>query len=182
MSVQALVIIALAVALAAVAAWRMARAWFTYRGRAVVSCPENHQPAGVSIDAAHAATTALGGNPSLRLSACSRWPERAGCGQECLQQLAASPDDCLVRSILSHWYEGKSCASCGRPFGSIDWTAAKPALLDAAGVPREWNEVPTERLQETLAATRPLCFACYTAAKLARQHPELILDRGRKPV
>ena len=103
--------------------------WFRYRGARAIVCPENCEPAGVSVDAGHAALTAFAGRPDLRLSSCSRWPERAGCGQQCLSQIEASPDGCLVRKMLARWYEGKSCASCGRPFGEIEWTVQKPALI-----------------------------------------------------
>ena len=48
----------------------------------LLTCPENHQSAAV--------------NPAwslkLRLSACSRWPEKAGCDQACLSQIAAEGD------------------------------------------------------------------------------------------
>jgi len=53
--------------------------------RAVI-CPETHQPVGVTIDARHAAATALRGKPEFRLSDCTRWPERGDCGQECLPE------------------------------------------------------------------------------------------------
>ena len=75
------VVLAIAVGLGAVAVWRLANAWWKYRGRRVITCPENQRPAGVVVDARHAAATALGKAPELRLSSCSRWPERAGCGQ-----------------------------------------------------------------------------------------------------
>ena len=39
------------------------------------------------------AASALLGPPELRLTACSRWPEKAGCGQPCLSQIAASPQE-----------------------------------------------------------------------------------------
>jgi len=107
------------VVLLAIVLGRLASAWLKYRGRRVITCPENHRPAGVVVNAGHAAATALGKAPELRLSSCSRWPERAGCGQECLAQVAASPEDCLVRNILTRWYAGKVCASCGRPMGEI---------------------------------------------------------------
>jgi hypothetical protein len=109
----------------------------------------------VVVDARHAAATALGKSPELRLSSCSRWPERAGCGQECLRQIEASPGE------------------------EIDWAGRKPALLGADGVSVEWNEVPAEKLQETLAAASPVCFACHMANTLVRQHPELAVDRAR---
>jgi hypothetical protein len=172
-------VLAIAVVLGAIAGWRVADAWWKYRGRRVITCPENQQPAGVVVDARHAAATALGKAPELRLSSCSRWPERAGCGQECLRQVEASPEGCLVRNILTKWYEGKVCAWCGQPFGEIDWAGRKPALLGADGVSIEWSEVPAEKVHETLAAASPVCFACHMANTLVREHPELAVDRAR---
>lgn len=57
-----------------------------YSGSRLVACPENHRPAAVSIDARHAAATAMDGHPDLHLSDCTRWPERAHCDQACLGQ------------------------------------------------------------------------------------------------
>lgn len=172
------VLIAVAVA-AGVAAWRFIRAIFLYRGRRVIQCPENRQPAGVQVDAAHAGLTAMGSHARLRLSACSRWPERAGCGQQCLSQIEAAPADCLVDHILTEWYAGKSCACCGRPFAKIDWSLQKPALLPADKVSVEWSQVPAERLAETLETALPVCFACHTARTLVRERPDLVTDRSR---
>jgi len=176
-SVQAALVVAIAAVFAVLVLTRLARAWRRYRGRRVIACPETRQPAGVVVDARHAAATALGGAPELRLSSCSRWPERAGCGQPCLSQIAAAPEDCLVRNILAKWYEGKTCASCGRAVGMAEWLAA-PALMGADGVSLDWSQVPADKLQETLAASRPVCFACHTASTLVREHPELISDRS----
>ena len=172
------VLFAVAVA-AAVAAWRFARACLLYRGRRVIQCPENLRPAGVQVDAAHAGLTAVGVRPQLRLSTCSRWPERAGCGQACLSQIEAAPADCLVDHILTRWYEGKVCASCGQPFGKIDWFEQKPALILADKSSVEWSQVPAERLAETLETALPVCFSCNVAVTLIREHPELVTDRSR---
>lgn len=59
-----------------------------YSGSRLVECPENQQPAVVTVDARHAAATGLHGRADLRLSTCTRWPERANCGQPCLPQAA----------------------------------------------------------------------------------------------
>ncbi|HYW48089.1 MAG TPA: hypothetical protein VE959_34820 [Bryobacteraceae bacterium] len=159
---------------------RLAWAWNKYRGRRVITCPENQRPAGVMVNAAHAAATALGKAPELRLSTCSRWPGRQGCGQECLSQIQASPEDCLVRNILLNWYRGKVCASCGHPFADIEWSH-KPALLTAGKVSLEWNQVSADKLFEVLAASQPLCFACHMANTLVREHPDLAVDRSARP-
>jgi hypothetical protein len=171
-------------ALAAVAALglvRLAWVWFTYRGNRVITCPENRAPAGVRVNARHAAATALVKAPELRLSTCSRWPERQGCGQQCLSQIAAAPADCLVRNILASWYKDKVCASCGQSFHDIEWSR-KPALLTAQNTSLEWEQVPAEKLFEVLAESAPLCFACHMAKTLVREHPELVVDRSTHPI
>jgi hypothetical protein len=165
--------------LASVALWRLGSAWFQYRGKRVITCPENHRPAGVVVDATHAAATVFGKAPQLRLSECSRWPEKAGCGQECLSEIRESGADCLVRNIIAKWYRDKDCAACGQPIGEIDWTGSRPALLVADQVSVEWNQVPADELIGTLAAALPICFACHTANKLVKEHPELVIDRHR---
>jgi hypothetical protein len=59
-----------------------------YSGSRLVACPENQQPAAVTMDARRALATAIDGCPHLRLSACTRWPERANCNQACLADAA----------------------------------------------------------------------------------------------
>lgn len=178
MPIQILVV-SISALLAAGAVWRLGRAWIRYRGQRVITCPENQRPAGVRVDALHAARTALGKGPELRLSACSRWPEMAGCGQMCLSQIEAAPEDCLVRNILLQWYEGKACAWCGHPFGEISLAGSKPALLRPDNISVEWSQVPADKLSETLLAALPICFACHMANTLVREHPEIVVERQR---
>jgi hypothetical protein len=171
--------IAAGLILALVVVWRWASAWLAYRGDRVITCPENDRPAGVRVDAVHAAAGALGITPELRLSACSRWPEKAGCGQDCLREIEDAPADCLVRNIVARWYEGKSCAWCGNPIGTIDWGPNQPALLGADKNSVEWKQVPADRLFETLEAAVPVCFGCHMANKLVREHTDLAIERHR---
>jgi len=178
MSVPVAVGVALGV-VAVLVAGRMLWSWWKFRGLRVVNCPENRQPVGVVVDAGHVAATALAGAPQLRLTSCTRWPERAGCGQQCLSQVEAAPEDCLVRNILVRWYAGKRCAICGRPFGEIPLAGVKPAVLLADKRSVEWSEIPADRLQETLAAASPICFACHMGNTMVREHPELVVDRTR---
>ena len=185
MPIWAIAILVLALA----AALRAGISWWRYRGDRVIVCPENRQPAGVALDVGHAVGYAMGHSTDLslwkggglRLASCSRWPERSGCGQQCLSQIQAAPHDCLVRNILAQWYRGKSCAWCDRPFDEVQWDVRKPALLDSSGVTREWSDIPPEHLQETLAAVRPVCFACHMANTLVREHPELAIERPTLP-
>jgi hypothetical protein len=173
------VVIAVLVIAAALGLLRWGQVWNRYRGRRRITCPENQKPAGVIVDATHAAATGFAGAPQLRLSTCSRWPERRECGQQCINQIQTSPGDCLVRNILLKWYEDRQCASCGQSFAEIEWSR-KPALLTPGGTTLEWIQVPADQLDEVLAASRPLCFACHMASTLVREHPELVVDRSAR--
>ena len=75
-----------------------ARTWLRLRGPRVITCPDNHAPAGVHLDLRYAVATGVVGRPTFRLKDCSRWPEKAGCGQMCLMEIEESPQGCLVPS------------------------------------------------------------------------------------
>jgi hypothetical protein len=152
-------------------------AWARFRGDRVVTCPENGDFVAVQVDARHAAATALGGERELRLRDCTRWPEKQGCGQECLAQIEAAPMDCLARTMLVRWYEGASCVVCGKDIGTIDWHTAKPALRAPDGRTLDWNEVPAERLPEVLATHSPVCWDCHVVGSVVREHPERVVVR-----
>ncbi len=168
-------IIALGVLLVLVRA--LGAGYFKYRGTRVITCPENHQTAAVEVDALHAATTAVAHNPDLRLRECSRWPEHQDCGQECLSQISAAPEDCLVRNILSRWYHGKSCIYCNKDLGEINWTEYRPALMSPEGKTVEWFEIAPENVFNVLDTHKPVCFSCHVAERFRLDHPELVLDR-----
>ncbi len=56
-------------------------------GTRQVTCPETHDRATVRMDALHCASSALQGTEYLRLSTCSRWPEKKDCDQDCVYEL-----------------------------------------------------------------------------------------------
>jgi hypothetical protein len=151
------------------------------RGKRVIECPETHRPAAVKVDALHAAAGALLGHPELRLADCSRWPEKAGCGQECLSQISERPEDCLVKTLVTRWYAGKACALCGKPA----WSTAperKPALLSPANTTVSWCDVAPEDLPDVLANYRPVCWDCHVVETVERLHPGTWFTRPpRKP-
>ncbi|MFQ5722846.1 MAG: hypothetical protein ACE5G6_00025 [Terriglobia bacterium] len=161
----------------AVKASAAVQAYWKYRGTRVITCPENRKPAGVEVDARHAAWGAAVATPRLRLKDCSRWPQRQDCGRECLRQIEAAPEACLVRNILTQWYQGKSCAFCGRPFTEIHWHDHKPALLAPAGEILDWSRLQPEEIPATLATHQPVCWNCDIAESLRREHPDLVVNR-----
>ncbi len=75
------------------------RAYRLYGGLRLVTCPETSQQVAVKIKAARAMASALAGRENVRLKSCSRWPEKQGCDQACLGQIAASPNGCRARAV-----------------------------------------------------------------------------------
>ena len=146
------------------------------RGARVITCPDNDQPAAVTVDAGHAAFTAAGGREHLRLESCSRWPEKAGCGQECLKQIEAQPVDCLVRTQVGRWYTDKACAVCGKALGVVDWASHKPALRAPDGRTLEWSDVAPETMHDVMRTHAAICWDCHVAETFRRQRPDLVLD------
>ena len=78
-----------------VRAFPAVRAYFNFRGKRLVTCPETHKPEAVDVNASEAALGVFFVEPTLRLKECSRWPERQGCGQECLDHRSLARDICL---------------------------------------------------------------------------------------
>ena len=129
------------------------------------------------MDAGRAAINTILRRKNLRLQDCSRWPEKSGCGQECLAQIESSHTGCLVRSMLADWYIGKTCVLCGRPFERIDWFDSKPGLLNPDGKTMAWADLPPELVPDALLTHQPVCCTCHIAETFRRLHPELVTDR-----
>jgi hypothetical protein len=174
------VLLALAVLFAITLVWEIVRSFRTYlryRGRRIITCPETRRDAAVRVAARKAAAAAAVGAPHIRLSECSRWPERKDCGQDCLAQVKSDPIGCLVQTIVNRWYAGQSCVSCHKPFGEINWHEHPPALADEQGKTVQWNEIPMEKLQEAFATHWPVCWNCHIAERFRREHAELVTNR-----
>ena len=148
-----------------------------YRGERLVTCPETHETVAVKVAAGRGAAKAAAGIPELRLRDCTRWPERENCGQDCLSQVEADPEGCLVWNVVNQWYADKSCTICGKPFGLINWHDHRPAVLDEKRRTVQWTDVPPEKLPEIFATHWPVCWNCHVAESFRRQHPDLITDR-----
>ena len=184
MTVTLLIVVAIlimAVALFVLRAVPGIRAYFDYRGKRLITCPETQQPAAVEVAAGEAAVGAFLTEPTLHLKQCSRWPERHNCGQDCLQQIEMDPQKCLVWNIVSKWYEGKKCVFCHKPIGSLHHLDHPPALLGPDFQTSEWKDEAAERLPEIFSTHLPVCWNCHVAESFRRLHPELVVDRKMEP-
>lgn len=157
------------------------RAYFGYRGKRLVTCPETQQPEAVDVAAAEAGLGVLFSEPTLRLKECSRWPERQNCGQDCLQQVEVDPQNCLVWNIVSKWYEGKNCVFCHKPIGPLHHVDHAPALLGPDFRTSEWKDIRPQELPHIFETCQPVCWNCHVTETFRRLHPELVTDRPLEP-
>lgn len=148
------------------------RNWFRFRGVRLIVCPENYQPAAVKVDAKRAARwAALSGEADLRLNACSRWPEKEGCGQECLSQIEQSPENSALQHIVETWFKGKRCYFCRH---TIEEAAA---VVSPQGGVMEWTAIAPEQVPNVFAVSDPVCRRCFIVESFRREHPEMVIER-----
>jgi hypothetical protein len=145
-------------------------------GERVITCPETLTSEVVRLDAGRAALSDLRGDKQLRLESCSRWPEKADCGQECLAEIESAPDGCLVRERLEGWYRGAECALCGMSIGPLQWFEYRPGLLTPDRKAVSWDEIPAKDLPASLAADKPICADCLQAESFRQKFPDQALD------
>src|SRR5579863_246704 len=174
-------VLVLAVGLFVVRAVPGFHAYFSFRGKRLVTCPETQKTEAVNVSATDAVVGAFLDRPTLRLNECSRWPERQDCGQECLQQIEADPENCLVWNRVAKWYQGKSCVFCHKPIGPLQHLDHAPALLGPDFRTIEWKGVRPEQLPEIFSTHQPVCWNCHIAESFRRQHPNLVVDRPFEP-
>ena len=151
--------------------------YYRNRGRQPVTCPDSEQAAEVEVDRKFAFWTALRGQEHSRLQACSRWPEKGDCGQECLEQLEALPEN--IERYLTKWYEGKSCAICHRPLTPGDWQRSRLAVLNQQQQLFELRQMFLEDLQSALQQMRPLCWNCHQEERERQAVPARLLKGDR---
>ncbi len=143
--------------------WLAARAYMRFRGKRLIACPETGQAAAVDLATWHIAITAAFRRPTIRLRGCSRWREWVPCDQACLRGIEAAPEECLVLTIVSKWYEGKSCICCGRPLGRITRRRHKPCVMSPDLRLFEWKDIQAENIPQVMATHAPVCWTCLVA-------------------
>jgi hypothetical protein len=135
------------------------QSYYKNLGRQSVTCPDSKQPADVELDRSFALRTSLGGQEHSRLQACSRWPEKGDCGQECLPQVDPSPEN--IERLLKTWYEDKACTICEKTLAPADWRQGRLAVLDENSKLIELREMTLERFATALENMQPLCWDCH---------------------
>jgi hypothetical protein len=57
-----------------------------FRYRKIITCPDTHEFAEVSLDAPRAALGAVLAKPKVRVKSCSYWPRKKGCAECCVKE------------------------------------------------------------------------------------------------
>jgi len=179
LTLPVVVVTGIIVGLVVVLMFPAVKAYFTYRGERLITCPENNKAAAVHVSAKSAAEAGFLGVNSLRLDHCSRWPEHNDCGQECLNQIEIDPARCQLWNIVSKWYADKTCVFCDKPIGTLRHLDHTPALLGPEGFTTEWSRFRPEQLPSVFATHRAVCWDCHVTRTFRQLHPELVIDRHR---
>lgn len=154
------------------------RTWSRVHGTRVVVCPETQNPAAVNVDVGHAIVSAVWEKPDVRLSTCSRWPERQDCDQPCVQQIETLRSETSPKVIAAHFFGTVRCSICTRPIAPPSGVALQPGFMDPTTHKVEsWNEVPPQDLPQAIATRRPLCANCTLAESFRQRFPDRVTDR-----
>jgi hypothetical protein len=158
------------------------RAAYRMRGKHVVICPETKEPAAVTVDIGHAATTAVWEKADVKLKTCSRWPERQDCDQPCVAQIEREPNETRPKVMASHVFEGKSCSICRRPIDAPNAATLQPGFMDASShAVKAWDEIAAQDLPDVAAHQLPLCANCTLAESFRQRFPDRVVDRIPRP-
>ena len=158
------------------------RTWLRFRGRHVVICPETGQPAGVEVDTGHAATTAVWEKADVRLSGCSRWPERKDCDQPCCAQIEAAPSETRTKTMATRFFAGKLCAICAAKVEPPNAATLQPGFIHPhSHEVQAWDEIAPANLPEAIEFWRPLCANCTLAESFRQRFHDRVTDRMPRP-
>jgi hypothetical protein len=154
------------------------RTWLRLRGNRVVTCPETDKPVTVTVDLPHAVTSAIWERADIRLTSCTRWPERQDCDQPCCSQIEAQPDATAPNNMTARFFTGKRCAMCQRPIDPPAAMTLQPGFMDPiTRRVRPWDEIRPEALPEAFDTWRPLCMNCTLAESFRQKFPGRVTDR-----
>jgi hypothetical protein len=159
--------------------WIAIRTGIRERGPRVITCPENGCRAEVEVASWKSGAAAAFGESRHRLASCSRWPEKEGCDQACVDEIEASSGGCLVRSMVNDWYQGRTCAYCGHAIPETHRGDRKPGLRSVEGRTLAVTEVEPVRLPDVLPTAQAVCANCFDAMSFRERFPNLPVDRPK---
>jgi len=154
------------------------RTWSRVRGTRLVVCPETQRPVAVRIDVGLAMASAVWEAADLRVTSCSRWPDRQDCDQPCVHEIETHPKDTQPRAIAARFFSSQRCAICSRPIDPFSRMTLQPGFMDpATRHVKTWADLPPEDLPRAIAGWRPLCSNCTQAESCRQTSVTRVTDR-----
>jgi hypothetical protein len=145
------------------------QSYFRSRGRRQVVCPDDRQRAEVEVDPKFALQAAMQGKELSQVQTCSHWPSNGECGQECLAQVEATPEN--LDRLFAKWFKGKPCAICLRTITPSDWRHGRLGFLNDEFKLVEMRQVDVTELGSIAQPKRPLCWTCHQQEKQRQAAP-----------
>ena len=143
--------------------------YFKNRGGRQVVCPDDHRRAEVEVDPKFALQAAMQGEELARVQSCTHWAQNGECGQECLAQVEATPDN--LDRLFTRWFDGKPCSLCSRSLTPSDWRHGRLGFLDEQLKLVEMRQIDVTELGSVAEPTRPLCWSCHQQEKQRQTAP-----------
>ncbi len=152
------------------------RTHMRHRGTRVATCPETDSPAAVKLDVGHATRTGAVGETELRVRSCSGWPERQGCGQGCLEELASAPAECLIKTTLVEWYRRLDLRALRKGDRRGPLGGASAGAADAGPGDGRVERGIADGLPQILATHQRVCWSCHVSNALHERLPGLRIE------
>jgi len=143
--------------------------YFKNKGRRPVTCPDDRIAAEVEVDRKFALQAAMHGKEQMRVQSCTHWPKNGSCGQECLIQVEATPEN--IDRLQTKWFNGKPCSICARPLTPSDWRFGRMGFLNENSKLVELRQIDLDELGSVAEPTRPLCWSCHQQEKQRQTVP-----------
>ena len=143
--------------------------YFKNKGRRRVTCPDDHTRAEVEVDRKFALQAAMHGKDEMRVKSCTHWPGHGECGQQCLIQVEATPEN--IDRLFTQWFDGKPCNLCGRLLTPSDWRHGRMGFLNDQFQLVELRQIDFEAIGSMPVPKRPLCWKCHQEEKQRRPVP-----------
>ncbi len=139
------------------------RGYRVSRGTRLVRCPEGGDVVQTEVNPWRAALASAFGAESNVVRACTHWPERGQCSQECLHQIETSPTGCREEDLVARWRDGRDCAVCGIHLDTTWQAPNQVAYLGPEGATSQLRDLKAEDLVRLFWSCEPVCWDCHTS-------------------
>ncbi len=136
-------------------------------GARLVRCPADGAMVRTEVSPWRAAFNSALGTEQDVIRACTHWPERGECGQECMHQIETSPTGCREEDLVARWRDGRPCGVCGARLETTPQARDQVAYVDQEGLTAQLHDLEGEDLVRLFWSCEPVCWDCHTSQAAA---------------